>query len=293
MTQAVAEVPEVEAEGKIKSTYDDIKATFRVPHVGQVFRELATQPDYLQTAWVALKPNVQIVYFERQADTLRRAAVEAAGGFGNPPALEDSVRRSLTTLHYATPKFFLATAILRTATAGSQPQMLVLPARDKRQIPPGAPADMQPVRVDGNSTVDEQVDALLRDMRHDDVASEIGDVGPGIEFRALAGSPEYLQSAVQVLAPLAGRADFLRTVRTVRLLGERTVTALPFRLDIGPHTLRHSGLTEQGIDDVQDILNRAYAREAAALLSTAFLALSLGGREQASLSPFPLAEDAS
>lgn len=293
MTQAVAEVPEAEAEGKIKSIYDDVKATFRVPYVDQVFRELATQPDYLQTAWVALKPNVQIVYFERQADTLRRAAVEAVGGLGDPPAPDDPVRGSLTTLHYATPKFFLATAILRTATAGSQPQMLVLPARDKRQIPPGPPAEMQPVHADGNSTADEKVDALLRDMRRDDVASEIGDVGPGIEFRALAGSPEYLQSAVQVLAPLASRADFLLAVRTVRLLAERTVTVLPFRLDIAPHTLRHSGLTEQEIDDVQDILNRAYTREAAALLSTSFLARSLGGREQASLSPFPIAEDVS
>src|SRR5689334_18481013 len=101
-TVATSEVPEAEAEGKIKAIYDDIKDTLRVPTVSPVFRVLATEPDYLQLAWSALKPNVQTAFFEARADDLRRMAVDAASAWGGPPAAGDApgAADAIRVFHY-------------------------------------------------------------------------------------------------------------------------------------------------------------------------------------------------
>src|SRR5947208_7304668 len=116
MVQTVAEVPESQAEGKIKSAYDDIKNTLRLPRVPHVFRALATQPDYFALAWSALKPNAQTVYFERRSDALRSLAVDLSGTLGDAPAVTEGALPGLQVQHYAAPKVLLAIAALRSAT---------------------------------------------------------------------------------------------------------------------------------------------------------------------------------
>jgi hypothetical protein len=161
--------------------------------------------------------------------------------------------------------------------------MLVLPAEEKRRISPGVPAGMEPFHVDDASSADDSIQSIV-----DQARAEASGIGSALEFGALVRAPQYVESAWAALKPLAGRAEFMRSVRSLRLQAERTVTVLPFRIDITPHTLRHSGLSERAIDDIRDILSRAYAQGAAALVGTAFLAIGLDGRERAAASPFPL-----
>jgi hypothetical protein len=65
-TPVPTELSEQDATGKLKTMYDEMKMSLRVPSVPRIFRLLAAEyPDYLQVAWVSLKPNVRTVFFRR------------------------------------------------------------------------------------------------------------------------------------------------------------------------------------------------------------------------------------
>jgi hypothetical protein len=63
---------------------------------------------------------------------------------------------------------------------------------------------------------------------------------------------------------------------------EEAVTALPYRMDINPHVLRHGGLREIEIDAIRDLLNRYTATARQSLVNVAILA---GSSPE---SPFPV-----
>ena len=48
-------VSEEEATGKVKSVFEDIKATKKIDFVPNVWRALAVNPDHLELAWAKLK----------------------------------------------------------------------------------------------------------------------------------------------------------------------------------------------------------------------------------------------
>jgi hypothetical protein len=53
----LAEVPEREARGGVKKTYEDIKRVLGVPAVNLLFRHFATIPGCLEWAWAELRPH--------------------------------------------------------------------------------------------------------------------------------------------------------------------------------------------------------------------------------------------
>lgn len=282
MAQAVAEVPEADAEGKIKNIYDDIKETLRVPVVSPVFRALALYPDYLQMAWRVLKPNVQIVYFERSADNLRRAAVQAVQGMNvSPNRGIDDVGTAVRALHYASAKDFLATAALRAATGGQQPKLSELPGEDKRQIQVGVPAELDGVGLTTESPSAE-IQAILEEMN-----STLGSSLAEREILPLVRWPDYLRSAWQVWQPTVTDSSFLRVRRELSRLVEAVVTGFPFRMDIYPHALRHAGLTEQQLDDVRSLLSEYYRLLPGILATASFLRLTVDQGDRALESPYP------
>lgn len=52
---AIAMVSEDEASGKVKELYADIKATLGTDFVPNLYRVMATKPDYLEANWVKVK----------------------------------------------------------------------------------------------------------------------------------------------------------------------------------------------------------------------------------------------
>jgi hypothetical protein len=279
MAQTPTEVPEAEAEGKLKSIYEDIKATLRTPFVPHVFRTLAVYPDYLTVAWTALKPNAQIVYFESQADRLRRLAVSEVSSLGRPPVPGDRNASTLGVLQYAFPKVLLATAALRSATNGEQPRMQVLAASEKRQLQRGVPEGASPVAEPDSSA--DSTRSVLSDMME-----SYGLVDLTSEFRSVAAQPEYLEAAWATFKQGVMRDQLQRVQRNLRQAVEEAVTSLAFRMDITPHTLRHAGLSEASIDDVRSTLARFYQQTVAETVTVAFLSAAADG-QQAGESPFP------
>jgi hypothetical protein len=282
MVQAVAEIPEAEAEGKLKSVYEDIKGTLRVPAVSPVFLALATCPNYLIAAWTVLKPNAQTVFFEHQADVVRRTAVGGVAGLGRPPAADERLAPLVRALHYAEPKAFLATVALRSATNGSQPRMQYLPADEKRQIAPGTADGMASLTYREVDELDERVRNVASD-----VTQSTGTRRVGAELRALASEPDALTSLWSAIRPATTESQYRRLQRSLRLIAENAAAELPFRMDINPHALRHSGLSESDIDTVRELLAEFTTLGGTSVINTALLAVGALGQQAAMESPFP------
>lgn len=278
MVEAPAEVPESEAEGKTKATYEDIKQTLRLPYVPDLMRALAPYPNYFQLAWMALKPNAQTVFFERQSDILRRTAANLTSRFPHPQLTEVSVPAALSTLWYAAPKVLLTAATLRSATSGQQPRLRTLGPEDKRQVPPGAPPEAVAPGQTPDSLSDEQR-SILDEMR---VAGD-GRLRP--EYALLASVPEALAPSWKALKALTQDLEYRRLQRVISATVEEAVTAMPFRMDISTHVLRHAGLNEGEIDAVRAVLHDYDRATRQTLLNLAILSGSNG------TSPFPPAEE--
>jgi hypothetical protein len=275
MVEALTEVPESEAEGKIKATYDDVKESLRLPYVPDLIRALAVYPNYLQLAWVALKPNAHTVYFERRSDALRRSAAELTSRFPRPQLHDQSLAPALTTLWYAAPKELLVAAALRTATTGQQPRLLVLGSNDKRGIQRGVPdGAVAPQR--GGIPDDDEARAVFEEM----TAGSDG-VTP-VEYSVLAAAPSSLTPVWHSLRALAQDVEYRRIQRAIGASVEEAVTGLPFRMDISTLVLRHAGLSEAEIDSVRDLLTTYDRTARRTLLNVAVLSGSSGD------SPFPI-----
>jgi hypothetical protein len=278
-----AEVLEENAAPSVKRVYDDIKAAFRVPLVNLVFRDLARHPDFLQLAWRQLHPNVQTVYFERQADLLRARAVEVASGLGTAPPLEDEeASTTLQVFHYVNPKILLAVAALRSAVGGQYPKLEELPAAEKRKVPGGVPTGAPEIMM-VDASVEGPSSALLSEIR---AATGVPLVNS--DYRALARWPDYLTEAWRCLRAARAEESFVRREREIRLMAERAILILPFRMDVSAHTMRLCGLDEQSIDEVRSILNLYYRALPGLIVSIAFLSIGALGAERARQSPFPV-----
>lgn len=275
MVEAPAEVPESQAEGKVKSTYDDVKETLRLPYVPDVIRAIAVYPRYLQLAWMALKPNAQTVYFERQSDLVRRTAADLTARFPRAHIDDASLTASFRTLWYAAPKELLATAALRSATSGQQPRLRTLGPDDTRQIAPGVPDGATPPPR-GTAAADDESRAILQEM-----AAPAGSILP-VEYAVLASSPAALAPASKALRALTQDLEYRRIQRTIGTAVEEAVTALPFRMDISGHVLRHGGLSESEIDAIRELLTHFDRAARQTLLNVAILS-GLGPE-----SPFPI-----
>jgi hypothetical protein len=274
-------VLEEEATGDIKGIFEDIKKTFRVPFVSSVFRELASRPDYLRVAWRQLHTNAQTVYFERSADELRTLVVERVAAMADAPSCPDDARSAVKLLHYLNPRLLIAVAALRAATSGERPKLVDLPAGDKRQIAAEVPDQEGSLSMVDPVTAGERVQHVFQEMR-----SALGDSLPD-DALVLAVWPEYLETAWSALGGLVNSPSYLQLQRELRLFCEDTVLAFPFRMDLSPHTLRHSGLSEADIDAVHSILRRAHDSLVRLVVGAAYLAAGGLGKEEATKSPFP------
>jgi hypothetical protein len=268
LVQAVTEVPEAEAEGKIKIVYDDIKSTLRTPVVGLAFRALAVYPDYLQVAWIALKPNVQTVFFEMRADKLRSLAAGALqrGAAPAAPGIPGPAQAVYEVFHDLNPKLLLAIAALRSATNGQQPRLAELTSDEKRQLVPEAPADRHaPALVDPTTASGAVAEVFQR------IETEFPAPTVPCEYRALAAWPDYLTETWELVHAQMATPEYRQVVRQVRTMTEEIVVALPYRMDIGPHVLRQSGLSERGIDEVHQTLRTFYRLLSEEVVSWALL----------------------
>jgi hypothetical protein len=280
-----ASVLEDQTDEKFRDLYEDIKSTLRVPFVGPVFRRLAAGfPRYVELAWRQLQPNAHTVYFERASDDLRALAATGMAKLGASPTGSDEpeIGGIIQLYHYANPKYLLAVAAIRAATNGQAPRLQVLPLQERRQIKSGIPPEVAAPALIDAETVDDRVRSLL-----DELQSAFGGSEPGPEYLALARWPEYLETACRSLQAAMKTSDYALLQRDLHRMADQAVTALPFRLELSPHTLRHAGISELDLDAIRAILNQFYAVLQKQALNVALLSVGCSGRDGATRSPFP------
>jgi hypothetical protein len=280
---ASSEVLEEDATGDIKGIYEDIRNALRIPFVPDVFLKLATEPDYLLLAWRQLHTNVQTVYFERSADRIRLHAVERVKSLAAAPSAPDErIKNVLQTYNYLLPKLLIAITALRVATTGQGPRLADLPAEEKRQIATGVPEGMARPDVVAAGSATPEVERVFEDILNTLRVQTVS-----TEFRMLATSPAYFESAWNTFKELSSRPEGVRLQRELKAMADETVLSFPFRMDLSPHTLRLCGLTEAGIDKIREVLDRFHALVPLLTIGTAALAVSALGTDRAKTSPFP------
>ena len=245
---AASEVLEEHAEGDLKGIFEDIKRTFRAPVVSLPFGALATEPDYLRVAWRQLHTNAQTLYFEEQADEIRRYAVHSMSEIGElrTPASDETLARTLSAFHYLNPKILLGVAALRSSLLGQLPRTSVLPTGLKRQVVPGIAREMPTITLTDPSTTNDRLRRIFDEIRS---VSPSGMVDT--EYRALAAWPDYLEGAWSSVKPRLATPEYRRATRQLRWMADEAVLSFPFRMDATSHTLRHAGLSEQQLDTVR------------------------------------------
>ncbi|HLJ69585.1 MAG TPA: halocarboxylic acid dehydrogenase DehI family protein [Chloroflexota bacterium] len=264
----VRELADAEATGPIATAYADLKAGLRLPYVGQVFRVLAIYPDFLQLAWRQLAPNVATTYFETASGRILERVRAGTSRLSQAPDVPAAAAPVLRACEYADAKLLLAVAIMRSATRGELPRLQTLPPEMRAPAPAALPGDrLETIEFPEDS--DPGAQAVL-----DQIASATG-WPPSDTFRAIARWPDYLGVAWPELESLTADASFRRLQTELRRLAEECILALPYRTNLSPHVLRQSGLSEEEIDNVHDLLDRAYAAIAGAAAATSWL--STGG----------------
>ncbi len=74
-------IPEEEATGKVKETYEEIKAQLGIDFVPNLYKAMAVKPEYLQANWNKVKAvMVQTGKLDRLTKEIIAVAVSAVSG---------------------------------------------------------------------------------------------------------------------------------------------------------------------------------------------------------------------
>ena len=270
---AMPEVRESEAEGKVKAVFEDVKTTLGSPTVGLLFRRLAVYPWYLQLAWRNLKPNVTIHYFNVSADSIRRAAADAVETRVGPlagPAPGAAFQNAVQLFRELDPKLLMVTGLLRAGTNGQVPTMNMITAAEKRIVPSRRFAfDSELIEVSGETGATGQ--ALI-----DEIYIDSG-ISPGqLDLSVLAASTDTLSNVWQAVKPAVTGPEAERAALHLRAMAANATEAMPFRMEISATASRQSGLSEDQIDSVTQIVADAWSSLARLTLAASAMHVAAG-----------------
>lgn len=278
--QLIPDLPDLgrdQVSDDMRSVYDDIERTLRVPFVNFIFRTLANFPDYFKPAWHGLAPLLRLPESEQAAARLRAVA---ADGVAVTPLAEDTLTAGDRTavvaftdaIHDVLPKLLLTATALDLQATGEF-AVNSMPKDDRvTLIPYGIAEGAGRLALVDPADAEPSVQALFADIQkchgHPGVASYYRGLGPYPEFlaavwqavRRQVGSESYLQRKQSVLAlaetaagqelvhrlsqPAAPAPDSVRAILAVfrhRLIPDLLldVTRIKVTLD-GPQAGAHS-----------------------------------------------------
>ncbi|EMA49918.1 MULTISPECIES: halocarboxylic acid dehydrogenase DehI family protein [Halococcus] len=254
---------EIEATGRQRGVYDDIKRTFRAPIVNWIFRTtMANAPRFLEYAWGQLKPLFDTRAFARYSVAYRDTVLsELEEAIGIPtyrrsvvdvsPAEYDTLRGQLATFDVVAPRlvFLFETmdralhdgavgtdpAATRAATAPFPAWLDTDRGRSPTMIAPGAVPD----------GLDETVSSIQS-------FHGLGDDLPSI-YRCLAQWPSVLDAAWNDLEPFFESDGFDRARENTAELTTTLVESTPYTPRLAPEDLRGAGFDDETIEDVRTL----------------------------------------
>lgn len=228
--QLIPRLPEVmedEAEEEIRSVYEDVRATLRVPFVNFIFRVLANYPGYLVPVWRDWSPLFRTLAFERRADELRaKALLEPVPG--TPPddlvAPEElkKIRDFTDTIHYVLPKLLLVATVFDEALEGS--------LRPGNEASGGWLGQIAPGVAEGTSSVPmvptDRATGELREV-FEDIRDRHCHPGVASYYRSLGNWPDFLRTVWETISPVVGSSDYEERKRELVERASAAVRGLP------------------------------------------------------------------
>ncbi|WP_111747172.1 halocarboxylic acid dehydrogenase DehI family protein [Salinisphaera orenii] len=206
----------------MRSVYDDIERTLRVPFVNFIFRTLANFPDYFKPAWTGLAPLLRRQECERAAARLQAAA---ADGVAVTPLAEDTLAAGDRTavvaftdaIHYVLPKLLLiATALDLQATGEFAVNSMPRDDRDPL-IPYGVAEGAGRLALVDPAGAVSHVQALFADIQ-----ACHGHPGVASYYRGLGHYPEFLAAAWPVVRRQVDSESYRQRKHSVLALAEST-----------------------------------------------------------------------
>lgn len=245
-TEKFPQVDHDEVTGELRSVYEDIHATLRLPWVAFGIRVLSTFPAFVPLAWRALKPNMTTLYAERAADEVRRASIVPGGSPPDPrPTLRElgwdddriaALNRALDALNYGNPKYLLLMTAWNEAfhdrVAGGDGE---LSEQDATQIPSGLPNGVDKFHLVDPDTASREVQELLRRVKDAQLHH-----APASDWRVLAAWPDYLKLALEdSLAPVLQTRAYDETSWQIREIARERVRGFPRQGGVSRRELAH------------------------------------------------------
>lgn len=194
------------ASDEVKSVYEDIRQTLRVPVVNLLFRTLATYPGYLIPAWQQLSSAFRTRAFERFADDIRRIAVpeqqwNQTGEYWDDYDDIRDIRAFNDTFHYVLPKLLLVANAFYQATFGPGETTT---NEASETVPKGIADGTHEVKLVESGKADKKVKTIFADIR-----KQHKHPFDSSYYRGLANWPDFLETAWEKIEMVVGSATYV------------------------------------------------------------------------------------
>ncbi len=225
---------EGQAHGRIKEIYGEIERDFGSPFVGSVFRALGYHPEFLDSAWTQLRPNVESQAFldlSHQISQRMNALAEVTFDIIDLYAWlldhkfdKEDIRHILYTievLNYTNPKYLLATAAIIVGITGiNNPQIKRRKASPVTSEEPEFPSPIPRIMAEQAS----------KEVKEDyyDIADVMGVPVIPDNFQAFGKWPEFLRVVWNELKPAMRSSTFLDEARDVSAFTIEAAQELPY-----------------------------------------------------------------
>ena len=276
-----------QADGQIRSIYEDIQRTLRVPIVNLIFRTLANYPDYLEHMWKELSLIFRTNSFENEADALRKMALLEHVPDSSEVEWEsleeiEQLRAFNDTIFYVLPKLLLVTTTFYQASFGnlSGKDLKHAKGHDLSALPLGAAEGTKKVQMVDPEKASERVTELFNSIKE-----KHGHPLVSSYYRGLANWPDFLEEAWSRIEPLVGSSAYEERKQELIKKAIAGVQNLPVSKIEKPEI---SGEQSQEIRKKLIAFQQKFIPEM--LLDTALIKAMLDGKKSASYSRFSVGQ---
>ena len=273
---------DVEAKGRVREIFDEIKAALGVPQVNVIFQAYAAYPAFLDLYWQSVKAAVETQEFFLLADRLRGDAYTRVHNYFAVPDLcgrvsdlsfSSGAKHELTDVvelfHYNNPPLLLLSAIVMRAVedSGAVAHAGHRPAK-------------HPIFEDKPILVQEDAAPPATRKIFDDIKRTLGLSVLNSDYRAFARWPDFLDVYWTALKPITQSPLYERYCEEMKEFAFNLTSELPERVQLSIAQMEEAGINEDDISAVLQLTDRFTEVLSALVLNVAFAKISLEGGNQ-------------
>lgn len=265
-------VREENATGEIKTIYEDVKQSLKLPWTPIIFQAFAAYPSFLQFIWHQLKPSVLTEQFHNDSNRSRGVAeaymsqahkpiYKHEDALANDLSIDDLVhiQTKLEALNYGNPKLLLISTTLYRAIGGisiggnGEPE----PSHDDFGDRVIRKIDINPV---GEDEAADSVKAIYREIK-----STLNVPFVNTDYMTLANWPGFLRLFWEDIKQLIDKPAHSAGKDALSGFAYQASDRLAYPVKMGRDEMESAGIHEENFNDIEDTV-RFFARLVPGLL---------------------------